>query len=57
MPFSRETTEAGDSIDAFVAQQADGIKADYISAVANAAGGAEDDSDDEDDAESDEDAI
>ncbi len=40
-----------------MAQQADGIKADYISAVANAAGGAEDDSDDEDDAESDEDAV
>jgi hypothetical protein len=56
---AKEKGELMESRDAgvFVAQQADGIKEDYISAVANAAGGAEDDSDDEDDAESDEDAV
>jgi hypothetical protein len=50
-----ETTATGVSIDAFVAQQADGIKAKYVTAVANAAvdsagGEMEDDSDDDDSA-------
>lgn len=34
-----ETTDSGDSIDSFVAQQATSIKAKYIAAVANAKGG------------------
>ena len=42
-----ETTAMGVSIDAFVAQQADGIKAEYVAAVANAGGTMEDDSDDD----------
>ena len=50
-----ETTDAGVSIDAFVAQQADGIKAKYVAAVENAAadnagGEMEDDSDNDDSA-------
>ncbi len=50
-----ETTATGVSIDAFVAQQADGIKAEYVAAVENAAvdsagGEMEDNSDDDDSA-------
>jgi hypothetical protein len=54
-----ETTDSGDSVDAFVAQQADSVKFKYIEAVVNAASGGamepEDDSDD--DAESDDDVV
>ena len=54
-----ETTDAGGSIDAFVAQQADSVQAKYTEAVASAASGGamepEDDSDD--DAESDDDVV
>ena len=52
------TTDAGDSVDAFVAQHADSVKLKYTEAVANAAGSGamKDDSDgDDDDVESDED--
>jgi hypothetical protein len=65
-----ETIESHDT-DAFVTQQANGIKAKHVTPIANAAvdsaggrmvddsadSGMEDDSDDEDDMESDEDAI
>ena len=53
---------AGDSVDAFVAQQADGIKLKYTEAVANAASGGadsaeEDDSDGVDDEECEDDEV
>ncbi len=57
-----ETTDAGDSIDAFVAQHADSVQAKYTKAVANAAScdadsTEEDESDGGNDAESDDDAL
>ena len=52
-----ETTDSGDSVDAFVAQQADSVKLKYIEAVANAASGGAMDDDSDGDEESDEDVV
>ena len=52
-----ETTDSGDSVDAFVAQQADSVKLKYIEAVANAASGGAMEGDSDGDEESDEDMV
>ena len=52
-----ETTDAGDSIDTFVAQQADSVQAKYTEAVANAASGGAMEDDSDGDEESDEDVV
>ena len=52
-----ETTDSGDSVDAFVAQQADSVKLKYIEAVANAASGGAMEGDSDGDEESDEDVV
>ena len=51
------TTDASDSVDAFVTQQADGIKLKYTEAVAKAASSVAMEDDSDDDAESDEDLV